>query len=54
MRNNDRQEPGRSEPDYTVAVSPRQLAAGFAIVAAVLILLARRARNRGRRRDRES
>ncbi len=28
--------------DYTVAVSPRTLAAGFAIIAAVLVLIARR------------
>jgi hypothetical protein len=28
--------------DYTVAVSPRQLAAGFAILAALLVLVVRR------------
>jgi hypothetical protein len=27
--------------DYTVAVSPRQLAAGFAIVAALIVLIVR-------------
>ena len=35
-------------PDYTVAVSPRQLAGGFAIIAAILVLLVRR--HRGKKR----
>ena len=30
--------------DYTVAISPRQLAGGFAIIAALLVLLIRRRR----------
>ncbi len=30
------------DSDYTVAVSPRQLAAGFAILAALLVLVVRR------------
>ena len=33
-------------PDYTVAVSPRQLAGGFAIIAAILVLLVRRQRGK--------
>jgi hypothetical protein len=39
-------EPQDSTPDYTVAVSPRQLAGGFAIIAALLVLLLRRRRGR--------
>jgi hypothetical protein len=33
--------------DYTVAVSPRQLAGGFAILAAILVLIVRSRRRRG-------
>jgi hypothetical protein len=33
--------------DYTVAVSPRQLAGGFAIIAALLVILYRRSRKKG-------
>ena len=36
--------------DYSVEVSPRQLAGGFAIVAALLVLLVR-SRRRGRKSD---
>jgi hypothetical protein len=35
--------------DYSGAVSPRQLAGGLAIVAAVLVLLIRSRRRRGRK-----
>jgi hypothetical protein len=50
MRNEDRPEgqntpaaPDTSrEPDYTVAFSPRQVAGGFAILAALILLLVRR------------
>ena len=35
-------------PDYPVAVSPRQLAGGFAIIAAILVLLVRRRRGKKR------
>jgi hypothetical protein len=38
-------------PDYSVEVSPRQLAGGFAIVAALLVLLVRSRRRRGRKSD---
>jgi hypothetical protein len=34
-------------PDYTVAFSPRQLAGGFAIIAAILLLVFRRRRRKG-------
>ena len=37
--------------DYSVEVSPRQLAGGFAIVAALLVLLVRSRRRRGRKSD---
>jgi hypothetical protein len=37
--------------DYSVAVSPRQLAGGFAIIAAILVLLLRSRRRRGRKPD---
>ena len=37
--------------DYSVAVSPRQLAGGFAIIAAILVLLVRSRRRRGRKPD---
>jgi hypothetical protein len=33
--------------DYTVAISPRQLAGGFAILAAILVLIVRSRRRRG-------
>ncbi len=55
MRNNGAAEPVEQAaldndeepaPDYTVAVSPRQLAGGFAIIAALLVLLVRRRRGR--------
>ena len=42
-------EPEGSRPDYTVAFSPRQLAGGFAIIAALLVLLVRRHRSRKKR-----
>jgi hypothetical protein len=35
--------------DYSVEVSPRQLAGGFAIVAALLVLIVRSRRRRGRK-----
>jgi len=37
--------------DYSVAVSPRQLAGGFAIIAAILVLSLRSRRRRGRKPD---
>jgi hypothetical protein len=37
--------------DYSVAVSPRQLAGGFAIIAAILVLLLRSRRRRRPRPD---
>ena len=37
--------------DYSGAVSPRQLAGGLAIVAAVLVLLLRNRRRHGRKPD---
>ncbi|HEV8547164.1 MAG TPA: hypothetical protein VGQ64_12785 [Candidatus Limnocylindrales bacterium] len=47
MRNSGGVEPERDgAPDYTVAVSPRQLAGGFAIIAALLVLLVRRRRRK--------
>jgi hypothetical protein len=49
-------EPSSSEPtdrpapaDYSVEVSPRQLAGGLAIVAALVVLLIRSRRRRGKR-----
>jgi hypothetical protein len=48
MRNKGGSEPERDgAPDYTGAVSPRQLAGGFAIIAALLILIIRRHRKKG-------
>jgi hypothetical protein len=35
--------------DYTVAFSPRQVAGGFAILAALLLLVVRRRRGRGKK-----
>jgi hypothetical protein len=37
--------------EYSVAVSPRQLAGGFAIIAAILVLLLRSRRRRGPKPD---
>jgi hypothetical protein len=37
--------------DYSGSVSPRQLAGGFAIIAAILVLLLRSRRRRGRKPD---
>lgn len=51
MRNNDRVPElpdARAEPDYTIAFTPRQLAGGFAILAALLLLVLRRRRRRNR------
>ena len=52
MRNEDRPDdvpagpdPSR-EPEYTVAFSPRQVAGGFAIIAALILLLVRRRRGK--------
>ena len=35
------------QSDYSASVSPRQLAGGFAIIAAILVLLLRSRRRRG-------
>ena len=47
----DNQEPEEDRPptdaDYGVAFSPRQVAGGFAIIAALLVLLFRRRRKKG-------
>jgi hypothetical protein len=56
MTDADERPPGAAadEPpasDYSVAVSPRQLAGGFAIIAAILVLLLRSRRRRGRTPD---
>ena len=40
----DRDEP--REPEYSVAFSPRQVAGGFAILAALILLLVRRRRGK--------
>jgi hypothetical protein len=51
----DKRPPGAADEspasDYSVAVSPRQLAGGFAIIAAILVLLLRSRRRRGRKPD---
>ena len=49
LDNDDEPEEDRppTDADYGVAFSPRQVAGGFAIIAAVLVLLARR---RGRKK----
>jgi hypothetical protein len=50
MRNNDRPAEPRAdappEPDYAIAFTPRQLAGGFAILAALLLLVLRRRRRK--------
>jgi hypothetical protein len=51
MRNNDRPDkpesaPAPPEPDYAIAFTPRQLAGGFAILAALLLLVLRRRRRK--------
>ena len=49
MRNEDRQvSPGDAprEPEYSVAFSPRQVAGGFAILAALILLILRRRRGK--------
>ena len=62
MTDNDRPSPGATNrpsgatddppsADYSGAVSPRQLAGGFAIVAAILVLLVRNRRRRSAKRD---
>ena len=44
--------PDRPAPtDYSVEMSPRQLAGGFAIVAALLVLFVRSRRRRGRKNE---
>jgi hypothetical protein len=44
--------PDLSPPsDYSGSVSPRQLAGGFAIIAAILVLLLRSRRRRGGKPD---
>ena len=55
MTDADKRPPGRADEsppsDYSVAVSPRQLAGGFAIIAAILVLLLRSRRRRGEKPD---
>lgn len=49
MRNEDRQVGAgdeRPEPEYSVAFSPRQVAGGFAILAALILLVLRRRRGK--------
>jgi hypothetical protein len=54
MTEPDKRLPGAADEsppsDYSGSVSPRQLAGGFAIIAAILVLLIRR-RRRGRKPD---
>jgi hypothetical protein len=55
MTDADRPTPGIPDvpppSDYSGSVSPRQLAGGFAIIAAILVLLLRSRRRRGRKPD---
>jgi len=54
MTDGDKRSPGADESpssDYSASVSPRQLAGGFAIIAAILVLLLRSRRRRGRKPD---
>jgi hypothetical protein len=55
MTDVDNRPPGAADEsppsDYSVAVSPRQLAGGFAIIAAILVLLLRSRRRRGGKPD---
>ena len=48
MRNEDRRAGAGEvrEPDYSVAFSPRQVAGGFAILAALIVLVLRRRRGK--------
>jgi hypothetical protein len=47
-RDNDEDDRPPTDADYGVAFSPRQVAGGFAIIAALLVLLfRRRRRNKG-------
>jgi hypothetical protein len=60
MTDDDRRAPATpapdkpASPDYSVEMSPRQLAGGFAIVAALLVLFVRSRRRRGAKGDTKS
>ena len=55
MTDAEKRSPGGADEsppsDYSASVSPRQLAGGFAIIAAILVLLLRSRRRRGGKPD---
>ena len=48
-RDHDSERPGREPGDMIVALSPRQILGGFALIAGLILMLRRR--GRGSRRD---